>query len=134
MIPARSSALGFTLLEVLVALAIVSIGLMAAVRSVSIATSSVERSKASVIAAWVAEDRLAEHVARRSWPAPGEGVGRVQQAGREFVWRESVQPGSHQAVRILHVRVSLAAEPDHVLARLSGTLAGAGVDKGSAVR
>lgn len=134
MTPARRTALGFTLLEVLVALAIVGIGLMAAVRAVSLATSGAERSRAGVIASWVAEDRLAEHIARRSWPAPGEGGGRVQQAGREFVWRESVQPGPHPAVRILHVRVSLAAEPDYVLARLSGTLAGAALEKGSSVR
>jgi general secretion pathway protein I len=52
--------------EVLVALAIVSIALLAALRAAGQGTSAVAELRQRLLAGWVAEDRLAEHRARRA--------------------------------------------------------------------
>ncbi|MNC92357.1 putative type II secretion system protein I precursor [compost metagenome] len=55
---------GFTLIEVLVALAIVSIALLAALRAAGQGTTHAGDLRARLLAGWVAENRLAEHRAR----------------------------------------------------------------------
>lgn len=116
----RSRWLGFTLLEVLIALTIVAIGLGAAVRATTQVTSGAENMKMRTLALWIAEDRLADHAARRSWPNPGVTQGAGTQASVPFVWRETVAPASDAALRSIEVTVASAAQPDYVLARLTG--------------
>lgn len=113
---------GFTLIEVLIALAIVAVGLGAAVRATIHVTSGAEQMKTRTLALWIAEDRLSENVARRSWPSPGAVQGTVTQANVPFVWRERVSPGPHPYFRRVTIEVSTAASPDYVLARLTGML------------
>jgi general secretion pathway protein I len=79
---------GFTLVEVLVALAIVSIALLAALRAAGQATNAVSDLRLRVLAGWVAENRLAEHRARGDWLALGIERGRQGQGSIEFAWRE----------------------------------------------
>ena len=55
---------GFTLIEVLVALAIVSIALMSALRAAGQGTNNVGELRSRLLAGWVAENLLAEHRAR----------------------------------------------------------------------
>src|SRR4051812_50040135 len=55
---------GFTLVEVLVALAIMSIALLAALRAAAQGTGAVSELRLRLLAGWVAENRLAEHRAR----------------------------------------------------------------------
>ena len=62
---------GFTLVEVLVALAILATALAAASRvSVMMADSSAEL-RQRLLAGWTAQNRLAELQARRAWPGVG---------------------------------------------------------------
>jgi len=117
--PRRLRGLGFTLLEVLIALTIVAIGLGAAVRATTQVTSGAEDMKMRTLALWIAEDRLADHAARRSWPNPGVTQGAHAQASVPFVWRETVAPAS-DALRSIEVTVASAAQPGYVLARLTG--------------
>ena len=66
----RQGLRGFTLVEVLVALAIVSIALMAALRASGQATNASGELRLRLFAGWVAENRLAEHRARQDWLPP----------------------------------------------------------------
>ena len=118
----HARARGFTLIEVLIALAIVAIGLGAAVRATVQVTSSAEQMKMRTLAAWVAEDRLAGHVAMKSWQAPGVVSGGATQASISFAWRETVAPTADPAFRSVAIEVMSAAQPDYVLARLVGML------------
>jgi general secretion pathway protein I len=111
---------GFTLVEVLVALAIVSIALMAALRAAGQGTAAVGELRARLLAGWVAENRLAEHRARGDWVALGIGRGTQQQGGVEFVWREEVIATPNSAFRRIDVFVSAPAEESRALARLTG--------------
>ena len=81
---------GFTLVEVLVALAIVSIALMAALRAAAQGTSAAGELRSRLVASWLAENRLAEHRARGDWLPLGIARGRQVQGGIEFAWREEV--------------------------------------------
>jgi general secretion pathway protein I len=113
---------GFTLVEVLVALAIVSIALMAALRAAGQGTAAAGELRLRLLAGWVAEDRLAEHRARGDWLALGIGRGNRLQGGVEFAWREEVIATPNPAFRRVDVFVSVPAEDARALARLTGFL------------
>jgi general secretion pathway protein I len=111
---------GFTLVEVLVALAIVSIALLAALRAAGQGTDTVAELRLRLHAGWVDENRLAEHRARGDWLALGIGRGTQTQAGVEFAWREEVVATPNAAFRRIDVFVSAPLEPSRALARLTG--------------
>jgi general secretion pathway protein I len=111
---------GFTLVEVLVALAIVSIALIAALRASGQATNAVGELRLRLFAGWVAENRLAEHRARGDWLPLGIGRGSQSQGGVEFAWREEVIATPNPAFRRVDVFVAVPADESHSLARLTG--------------
>ena len=113
---------GFTLVEVLVALAIVSIALIAALRATGQATTAVSELRLRLFAGWIAENRLAEHRARGDWLALGVGRGTQSQGGVEFAWREEVIATPNSAFRRFEVLVSVPADESRSLARLTGFL------------
>lgn len=117
---ARGFTRGFTLVEVLVALAIVSIALLAALRAAGQGTSAVAELRQRMLAGWVAEDRLAEHRARGAWLPLGIARGTQSQAGVDFAWREEVIATPNAAFRRVDVFVAAPAEPARPLARLTG--------------
>ena len=63
---------GFTLLEVLVALVIVGTALGASLRAVGSLTQNSSDLRASVMATWSAENRLAQIRLAHEWPALGQ--------------------------------------------------------------
>ena len=115
-----SHARGFTLVEVLVALAIVSIALLAALRAAGLGTNAVGELRLRLFAGWVAENRLAEHRARSDWLELGIGRGTQRQGGVEFTWREEVIATPNSAFRRVDVFVSAPAEEARPLAHLTG--------------
>ena len=118
----RRRPAGFTLVEVLVALAIVSIALLAALRAAGQATSSVSELRLRLFAGWIAENRLAEHRARGDWLALGIGRGTQSQGGVEYAWREEVIATPNPAFRRFEVFVSAPADESRSLAHLTGFL------------
>ncbi|MGH8728378.1 MAG: type II secretion system minor pseudopilin GspI, partial [Burkholderiales bacterium] len=113
---------GFTLLEVLVALAILAVALAAAVRATSIAIDSAAELKARLLAGWVAQNRLAEHIARRSFPSAGENEGSANQANLRFRWREIVSETPNPAFRKIVIAVFSEGEESRALAELTAYL------------
>jgi len=111
---------GFTLVEVLVALAIISIALLAALRVAGGGTSSVGELRARLLAGWVAQNLLAEQHARGEWPSLGMRRGAARQGGIEFAWREEVIATPNAAFRRVDIRVFEAPEEAHALAHLIG--------------
>jgi general secretion pathway protein I len=110
---------GFTLIEVLVALAIVSIALLAALRAAGEGTANVGELRARLLAGWVAENLLAEHGARRDWLPLGIQRGREREGGIEFAWREEVIATPNPAFRRIDVFVSAAHEESRALAHFT---------------
>jgi general secretion pathway protein I len=113
---------GFTLIEVLVALAIISIALLSALRAAGQGTNNVGELRARLLAGWVAENLLAEHRARRDWLPLGIQRGTEREGGLDFAWREEVIATPNSAFRRVDVRVFASAEEAHSLAHLAGFL------------
>jgi len=111
---------GFTLIEVLVALAIVAVALLAALRVAGQGASSAADLRSRMFAGWVAENRLAEHRARGDWLPLGSQVGTQDQGGIAYVWREDVAATPNPAFRRIDIHVSEKNLPAHALAHLSG--------------
>ncbi len=118
--PVRADHRGFTLIEVLVALAIVAVALMASLRVAGIGANSVGELRARLLAGWVAENVLAEQRARGTWLPVGMQRGQARQGGIDFLWREDVVATPNDKFRRVDVRVSLAEEESRVLAHLVG--------------
>lgn len=76
---------GFTLLEVMVALAVAAIGLAAIARSMTGNVDATDRVQQRTIATWVAANRLAELRMYRQFNTAGGQSGRAEMGGRR--WR-----------------------------------------------
>ncbi|MBC7945550.1 MAG: type II secretion system minor pseudopilin GspI [Burkholderiales bacterium] len=115
---------GFTLLEVLIALAVVAIALGAAVRAVGGVTDHSLEASGRILASWVAQNRLAEHIARRDWPEAGETRGTAEQGARSWLWKEIVSETPNPGFRRIEIKVGADGnDEDYVRARLIGYLA-----------
>jgi general secretion pathway protein I len=115
-------ARGFTLLEILVALAILAIAMGAVARASAGNTQHVEAMRVRLLADWVAQNRLALHAARADWLPVGTQSGEETQAGMRLVWREEINGTPNPAFRRIDISVSTADEPQFSLRKLSGFL------------
>lgn len=115
---------GFTLIEMLVALAILAIALTAAQRAVMGALDNAHALKLRLLASWVAENRLAELRGLRRLPPLGETSGQEAQAGVEFFWKAQVGGTPNPYVERVEITVHADAASPHALATLVGYLVG----------
>lgn len=111
---------GFTLVEVLVALAIISIALLAALRAAGQGTATAGELREHLLAGWVAQNRLAEHRARGDWVALGIRRGTANEGGSAFDWREEVIATPNPHFRRLDIYISAAGKDEQTLAHLAG--------------
>ena len=99
-----------------------AVALAAGMRAVAQAADGATMLKQRTLALWVAQNRLAAAQLEAPWPTPGRRDGDARQAGTGFVWRETVTNTPNPAFRKIEIVVADSAEPDYVLARLSGYL------------
>ena len=116
---------GFTLFEVLVALAIISIALLAAMRAAAQATNSVGELREHLLAAWVAQNVLTEQRMRGDWPSTGVLRGKASEGGTDFSWREEIIGTPNPAFRRVDIVVYAEPGESRSLARLTGFLVNA---------
>jgi general secretion pathway protein I len=112
---------GFTLIEVLVALAIVAVALAAGMRAVAQSADTATELKQRTLALWVAQNRLAH--AQLEPSSAGSARGEAVQAGARFVWEVRAGGTPNPAFRRLDITVAAADEPDYALAQLTGYVA-----------
>ena len=120
---------GFTLLEILVALVVVSLSLGAVIQTVGSYTKNQASLRDRVFAQWVARNQLATMQIDGSWPSVGQKKGEVDfpedvsgTRNREWRWVMQVTQSPEKDMRRLDIDVYSASADDDAspLARLSG--------------
>ena len=111
---------GFTLIEVLVALVIFAIGVMAALRALGVAAGGVDDLRQRLVAGWVAQNRLVEMRVAGKFPAIGANESETTMAGRQLFWREDIRATPNPLFRRVDVKVYAVKGDSHALAQLSG--------------
>lgn len=79
----------FTLIEVLVALAIAAIGLLGLLRLHLISLASIDAAQAMTQAVFIAQEKMAETSAG-GYPQQGTKTGTIDRNGQRFAWRVEV--------------------------------------------
>lgn len=104
-------ARGFTLIEVLVALAIVAVALTAGLKAAGTVSDNAQRLADVTAAQWCAENRLTELRQRNDGFFIGIGVTafECQQLGRSFEGRLIVRATAHNDIRVVEAAVADAA-------------------------
>jgi general secretion pathway protein I len=116
---------GFTLIEILVALAIIAVALAAGMRALAQSADSATALKARTLALWVAQNRLAAAQVATPWPALGKYQGNATQAGGQFLWREMITATPNPAFRKIEISVMEPDRPEYQIARLVGFIGNA---------
>lgn len=114
---------GFTLIEVLVAVAVLALALGAFVSGGSRYADHARHIQDKNLALWVAHNRLVEYRVADHWPDTGTGDGRAEMGGREWLWESEIEESPDPAVRRAEIRVFriVDGEPRELpLARLTG--------------
>lgn len=109
---------GFTLIEVLVALTIAAIALMAALRATTAMRSSTDALRARTFAQWSAENRLSEIRVTGQFPALGERRFDCSQGYVVLACVENVK--ATQSPFFRQVELSVQGPDGHRLAHLVG--------------
>lgn len=115
----RLSDGGFSLVELLVAVAILSLAAVTLLESQTQAIGLTSAIQQRGLASIVAENRLNLALGLAEPPAPGTQTGTDQQMGVAFAWRETVRPVPGGNLLIVDVTVT-ADSGTQELARLTG--------------
>lgn len=104
-------ARGFTLIEVLVALGIVAIALVAGLQASAALTGNAQRQSDTLLAHLCAENELTRLRLARQMPSVGEVELPCEQAGQAFTVRLTVAPTPNPSFRRIDAQVSDARAP-----------------------
>ena len=101
---------GFTLVEVLAALAVVAFALAALWKGLSQGIQVSQGLPERMVARWVAENRLVLRQARNDWPEARTYEGSTRMAGRRWFWEEQIITTEEPALRRVTIRVGKDAD------------------------
>ena len=113
---------GFTLIEVLIALAVVALALLGLTRTAALEVRDFDALRERALAGWVAANVLAEVRVAGALPPAGTSDGRVELGGRAWRWTRDVSATPDPEIRRIDVRV-FAGETKDPVASLSGSAA-----------
>ncbi len=109
----------FTLVEVLVALAIAALALSAVAAAVSQMVDAASSMQERTFAAWIAQNQIAELRLANVLPEVSESSGDIEYAGREWTWVAVISETGVE--NLLRVDVSISAiDSDAVIRSVSG--------------
>ena len=118
----RSRSSGFTLIEVLVALAVIALGLTAVIKALGDYTDATNYTRQKTLASWIATNKLTEISVAPAWPSLGDYDEDVEFARQQ--WRCAIEVSETPVtnLRRVDVSVSLVAKPDVVIHKVSALI------------
>jgi len=111
---------GFTLVEVLVAVAVIAIALAAGLRAAGVLVDNSQRLADVIAAQWCAENHLVNLRLSRQFPSIGDSEFACEQLGRNYLGRAMVANTQYGDLRLVDAIVS--DDNGHQLVRLSTLL------------
>lgn len=109
---------GFTLLEVLIAMAVLALALMALSGSMNQAIKNQIHHKDSTLAHYVAMYHLGDMKLEEPFPELGTTRGDIVMLNREWRWTQSVLKTTEENLRRIEVSVARKEEPDYQLSKI----------------
>jgi general secretion pathway protein I len=116
------SCRGFTLIEAMVALVIVALGMMAVNTQLNRYTVAAAYVEQKTLASWIASNKLTELSVGSTWPEVGEQHEDVDFAGQKWRCDIKVQETEVKNLHRVDVSVSLAADPERVVHKVTGLI------------
>ena len=113
---------GFTLLEVMIALLVITLGMGAVFNTTGESSWKSAQLKQGTIANWVAQNQIALYRAKRTWNNVSSKTGEVEMANTEWVWRMKISKTDDPSLRRLDVEVFIKGE-DALKANVTGFVA-----------
>lgn len=110
----RHSNSGFTILEVMVALAIVAFSLTAIAASMGQMIDTANAMRERTYASWIAQNKIAEMRLANIVPEPASTSGEVEYAGAEWDWRAVVSETGVENLFRVDVTVSYPGAEDGI--------------------
>ncbi len=117
----NASERGFTLIEVVVALAIVAVGMLAVFKTIGDTVYNVDELRDRSFAEWIADNRITEMRVSGEMPSVEETAGELDFAGRHWHWVSKVSQTQVKGLRRIDVSVRRDTDPDgSAIATLAG--------------
>ena len=114
---------GFTLLEIMVALAVLALAMGALVKTSSDYTSNQTYLRDRTMTNWVARNVLAQHQLENQWPRVGERKGTLEMGWQEWEWLAKISKTDEEKLRRIDVEVrAIDSEDETPITVLSGFL------------
>lgn len=110
----KSLAKGFTLIEVMLAMAIFSIAGIALLSAADNNFKNLSHLEQKVLANWVASNQLVAATLDKTWPPKNNKKGKVEMAGQEWFWLQRVIKTENKDMR--SVVIEIRNEEDQKLA------------------
>ena len=101
----HQQAKGFTLLEVMVALAVVAISLFALIKVSEQYAGNAGYLKQKTLAQWIAENKATEYRLKKEFPALGRQQGDVTMVNQQWRWQVKVSNTDDKRLRRLDIEV-----------------------------
>lgn len=111
---------GFTLMEILIALAIIAIVLGALVQAAGSSASNASRLRDKTVAQWVASNRLAELQVSGTFPDTGSRTGESEMLGQVWHWKTRVQKVEDEDLRRVDVEIRKSADGKNPIVTVAG--------------
>lgn len=102
-----STSYGFTLIEVMLAMAVFAIAGVALVGTSDTHFRNLSHLENKMMASWVASNQLVDASLDTSWPLKNNKKGTVELAGREWFWIQKIQKTNDDNMNAVTVEVKL---------------------------
>lgn len=118
---AKANIRGFTLIEVMVALAIIAIALASLIKASGGHTNSAAYLKSKTLAHYVAINEVTQLQIEKAWPSLGSKHKSTEMAGVEWYWTREIEKADDPTgtVRVLKITVYQDEDRSHNLAHVN---------------
>lgn len=114
---------GFTLVEILVSLAIMSVVLGALIQAAAASANNAGRLRDRTIAQWVGSNRLAEMQLSGTFPDLGSKDGNTEMLGNTWYWKTVVQRVEDDDLRRVDIEIRRLEDAQNPMVRVAGFIA-----------